>query len=122
MAAITFPIEGVVLPAVAVGGAVGWPLNGALSTRCLVRASLGVPCPLCGCSRAASRLMHGDIVGALRWSTPAVLLVSVLVGSCALLGIALIKRTALNRPLARVLCALAIIGAAGNWFVQASRT
>ena len=118
----TLHVEALVLPAVAVAGAIGWPLNAALSTKCLMRASLGVPCPLCGCSRAASRLINGDIVGALRWSTPAAFLIVVLVASCVLLTIGLIKRKAPNRQVARALCGFAIIGALGNWLLQASRT
>ena len=48
-------------------------LSGRPSTVCLLRATTGVPCPLCGGTTAAVRAGSGDLVGALRASPLAVL-------------------------------------------------
>jgi len=48
-------------------------LSGRPSTVCLLRATTGVPCPLCGGTTAAVRLGSGDLPGALRASPLAVL-------------------------------------------------
>ena len=48
-------------------------LSGRPSTVCLLRATTGVPCPLCGGTTAAVRLGSGDLAGALRASPLAVL-------------------------------------------------
>lgn len=36
-------------------------------TTCLVKIVFGVPCPGCGMTRASLRLLHGDVVGSLRF-------------------------------------------------------
>ena len=36
-------------------------------STCLLRLGLGVPCPLCGMTRATLALVHGDVVAASRW-------------------------------------------------------
>ncbi len=113
--------EELVLPVVAVIGAVGWPVNAAFSGECLMRASLGVPCPLCGCSRAAQRLFAGDIIGALRWSVPAVALIVVLFAGCVLFAWRLARPRAPNRVAARILCCFAVVFAFGNWAVQVAK-
>ena len=48
-------------------------LSGRPSTLCLLRATTGVPCPLCGGTTAAVRIGRGDLTGALRASPLAVL-------------------------------------------------
>jgi hypothetical protein len=48
-------------------------LSGRPSTVCLLRATTGVPCPLCGGTTAAIRVGSGDLAGALRASPLAVL-------------------------------------------------
>ena len=48
-------------------------LTGRPSTVCLLRATTGVPCPLCGGTTAAVQLGHGDLGEALRASPLAVL-------------------------------------------------
>jgi hypothetical protein len=53
-------------------------LSGRPSTLCLLRATTGVPCPLCGGTTAAVRLGSGDLVGALRASPLAVVAAPVL--------------------------------------------
>lgn len=47
-------------------------LTGRPATLCLLRATTGVPCPLCGGTTAAARLGTGDLRGALRASPLAV--------------------------------------------------
>lgn len=34
---------------------------------CVVKLATGMPCPGCGMTRASLRLLHGDLVGALRY-------------------------------------------------------
>lgn len=46
------------------------------TTVCLLRATTGVPCPLCGGTTAVVRLGHGHVVDALRASPLAVGLVA----------------------------------------------
>jgi hypothetical protein len=48
-------------------------LSGRPSTLCLLRATTGVPCPLCGGTTAAVHVGRGDLAGALRASPLAVL-------------------------------------------------
>ena len=36
-------------------------------TTCLVKIVFGMPCPGCGMTRASLRLLHGDVVGSLRF-------------------------------------------------------
>lgn len=47
-------------------------LSGRPSTLCLLRATTGIPCPLCGGTTAAVEIGSGDLVGALRASPLAV--------------------------------------------------
>ena len=48
-------------------------LSGRPSTLCLLRATTGVPCPLCGGTTAAVHVGRGDLASALRASPLAVL-------------------------------------------------
>jgi hypothetical protein len=48
-------------------------LSGRPSSLCLLRATTGVPCPLCGGTTAAVHVGRGDLSGALRASPLAVL-------------------------------------------------
>ncbi|MDH3255599.1 MAG: DUF2752 domain-containing protein [Acidobacteriota bacterium] len=41
---------------------------------CLFRRSAGLPCPGCGLTRAASYLLHGDVVSSIRFHPFALLL------------------------------------------------
>jgi hypothetical protein len=43
------------------------------ATVCLLRATTGIPCPLCGGTTAAVRVGRGDLLGGLRASPLAVL-------------------------------------------------
>jgi hypothetical protein len=45
-------------------------------TFCLLRATTGIPCPFCGGTTSAVRLGHGDLVGAVRASPLAPLLLA----------------------------------------------
>lgn len=47
-------------------------LDGRPSTLCLLRATTGIPCPLCGGTTAAVAIGSGDLAGALRASPLAV--------------------------------------------------
>lgn len=40
--------------------------RGRESSWCVYRRATGIPCPGCGLTRAASRLAHGDLAGAVR--------------------------------------------------------
>jgi hypothetical protein len=64
--------RGLVLLAAAVGLAL-LHLPWRPRTVCLLRASTGIPCPLCGGTTAAVRVGRGDLVGGLRASPLAVL-------------------------------------------------
>jgi len=68
----------------AAGAALG---SGVLSVPCWFHAATGLDCPFCGGSRALGAVMHGDVVGALRWNAFAVLVVLPLVAGL-LVGLA----------------------------------
>jgi hypothetical protein len=51
----------------------------ALATVCLLRATTGVPCPLCGGTTAFTRLGRGNVLGALAANPVAVLGAALLV-------------------------------------------
>lgn len=65
-------LRGTVLLAAAVGLAL-LHLPGRPRTVCLLRATTGIPCPLCGGTTAAVRVGRGDLLGGLRASPLAVL-------------------------------------------------
>ncbi len=63
-------------------------------TTCAIHAMTGLPCPLCGGTRAAKALMHGDVATALRLNAlalPAVVLI-------AIIGLLLISEAIRGRP------------------------
>ncbi len=51
------------------GGTVGLP--------CLLRSTTGLNCPLCGATRMAAALLHGDLGAALRFNAPALVAAAV---------------------------------------------
>jgi hypothetical protein len=55
-----------------------------LATLCLLRATTGLPCPLCGTTTAAVRLGRGNVLGALAANPVTVVLGAVLVLAPAL--------------------------------------
>ena len=67
---------------VATGMALAWSgwleRTGALVPRCPFHALTGLWCPGCGGTRAAMRLLHLDVLGALHFNAPAVLAAPVL--------------------------------------------
>lgn len=67
---------------VAAGMALAWSgwleRTGALVPRCPFHALTGLWCPGCGGTRAAMRLLHLDVLGALHFNAPAVLAAPVL--------------------------------------------
>ena len=59
------------------GAAVVLPLVPiAVGPPCMLRTITGIPCPLCGTTRAVTAAVHGDLLGSL-WFNPAGLLVVV---------------------------------------------
>ncbi len=82
--------------------------------QCLLRSSLGFPCPLCGMSTVTRRVLHGDVLGAMRLDTIGVAFLA-LVGALALLQLArtagLTQRTAPVRSAA--IAGVALL--AGHW-------
>jgi hypothetical protein len=75
--------------------------GGRLGVPCLLHATTGLDCPLCGSTRMVAALLHGDLAGALRYNTP-VLLGGVVLGYLWLswlldrLGVRLLPRPAVN--------------------------
>lgn len=61
-------------------------LSGRPATLCLLRATTGIPCPLCGGTTAAVAVGSGDLTGALRASPLAVLGAPVVAALPALRG------------------------------------
>ncbi len=53
-------------------------------TTCLVKLIFHVPCPGCGMTRATLRLLHGDVIGSLRYHPVALPGAVVLAVACAL--------------------------------------
>lgn len=74
-----------------------------LPAPCPLRAATGLPCPLCGASRAFTALAHGDVGGALAYHLPVVLLAF----AAVLLAAALLVAPARTAPPARTLAAAA---------------
>lgn len=60
-------------------GAVNTLSGGRLGVPCLLHATTGLDCPLCGATRMVAALLHGDLTGALLYNAP-VLLGGVVVG------------------------------------------
>lgn len=60
----------------ALGAAAVWPalpLHPPLT--CPLRATTGLPCPLCGMTRAVTAAVHGDLAGSLRYNPGGIVLV-----------------------------------------------
>lgn len=57
----------------ALGLAYFWVPSGS-RTLCVFRITLGLPCPGCGLTRAASHLLHGDLAASIRLHPFALLL------------------------------------------------
>jgi hypothetical protein len=85
-------------------------LHGRPTTVCLLRATTGIPCPLCGGTTAAARVGAGDLAGALRASPLAVLAAPVVALVPAL-------RPRLNRipPRVRVVALLGLLAGSEFW-------
>lgn len=63
-------------------------------TTCAIHALTGLPCPLCGGTRAAKALMHGDAATALRLNALAIPAVAAI----ALAGLVLVSEAIRGRP------------------------
>src|SRR3954468_12044250 len=94
-------------------GAIRWHRPPGLATVCLLRATTGVPCPLCGGTTAFVRLGRGRLLGALA-ANPFVLL-----GALALV----LAPTCIGRRLARVPHVWTVVLAltAASWVWQLGR-
>ena len=63
-----------------VGAAVVWPLMPVHPPlACPLRATTGIPCPLCGMTRACVAVAHADVGAALRYNPGIVLVVAAIV-------------------------------------------
>lgn len=96
-------------------GAIRWHRPPALATFCVLRATTGIPCPLCGGTTAFARLGRGRVAGALA-ANPFVLLVG--------LGVVLAP-TGIWRRLAlasrRQVWTLVAVATAASWLWQLGR-
>src|SRR5262245_51015353 len=62
------------------GVAAVWPILPAHPPLvCPLRAMTGIPCPLCGMTRACVAIAHGDVIGALRFNPGVVLVVAAVI-------------------------------------------
>ena len=87
-------------------GALAWPLLPAHpSVACPLRATTGIPCPMCGMTRAVVAAAHGDIVDSLRFNPAGIVLL--------VLAVVLVLRPALARAAWRIplWATLATVGA-----------
>ncbi|HEY0499891.1 MAG TPA: DUF2752 domain-containing protein [Kutzneria sp.] len=110
-----------VTPAVvAVTAAVGALLGaGIVSIPCWFHAMTGADCPFCGGSRALGALLHGDVLGALRFNAFAVLVLL----PAAVAGLVLLGRTELGLripswPVRRSALVVLAIAAVAWWLVR----
>jgi uncharacterized protein DUF2752 len=88
-------------------------------TVCFLKAFTGVPCPTCGATRAAGRLAHADLAGALAMN-PLVTLVLLALMSWAVVDLALLVRgraldLSVSPAVARVLRGAAMAAIVVNW-------
>ena len=102
-------------------GCLAWLTLGLPWPRCLVRHSVGIPCPTCGATRSALALAHGNIGVALH-TNPLMCLVylAVLVFDlyAATVLVCRTKRLRLERipvQVQRVLRVIAVSLVIGNW-------
>jgi hypothetical protein len=105
---------------VAVTAAVGALLGaGIVSIPCWFHAMTGADCPFCGGSRALGALLHGDVLGALRFNAFAVLVLL----PAAVAGLVLLGRTELGLripswPVRRSALVVLSIAAVAWWLVR----
>ena len=64
------------LAAGALGAAAAWPLLPHPFLPCPLRATTGVPCPLCGVTRAVVEAAHGHLAASLRYNPLGIVLVA----------------------------------------------
>lgn len=57
-----------------------------LPSQCTIRSLTGLPCPLCGGTRATRALLHGDITRALQLNAIAIPGLILLIGGAGILG------------------------------------
>ncbi len=85
-------------------------------TLCVFKRLTGIACPTCGASRGAWRLLHGDVLAAVRYQ-PFLFIVGVLFVGATVLRVAFARRVAVETsPLGRGAVAGAVIAAfLANW-------
>jgi hypothetical protein len=110
-----------VTPAVVAVTATAGALLGAgiVGIPCWFRAMTGADCPFCGGSRALGALLHGDVLGALRFNAFAVLVLL----PAAIVGLVLLARTELGLripswPVRRSALIALAVAAVAWWLVR----
>jgi Protein of unknown function (DUF2752) len=87
-----------------VGAAAAWPFLPHPPIACPLRAATGIPCPMCGMTRACVALLHGHVASSLAFNPAGVLVVLAAV-------VALIRPQLLTRIRVPIWCVM-IAGAA----------
>jgi hypothetical protein len=73
-----------------VAAAAAWPLLPHPTSACPLRALTGIPCPLCGMSRACSAAVHGHLGASVAFNPAGVLLIAAAI-------VAIVRPRALQR-------------------------
>ena len=91
-----------------VGAAAVWPLVPHPSIACPLRAATGIPCPMCGMTRACAAAVHGHFASSLAFNPAGVLLVLAAL-------VAIIRPQLLARLSVPFWAAAAVFGALWVW-------
>ena len=86
-------------------------------TTCLVKIVFGVACPGCGMTRAALRLLHGDLMGSLRFH-PVALPAAVGLALAVVLALALPAEHPAWERFVRLAVGLLAVGLAVAWALR----
>lgn len=89
-------------------------------TLCPIRLCTGVACPGCGLTRATSRLLHGDLSGALGYHPLVLLAVVEIAAAVVLWRLVQLGRVTLNVTLLNVVLIANGVLLAGVWVVRAA--
>jgi len=91
-----------------VGAAVAWPVVPHPGLMCPLRATTGIPCPLCGLTRACVAAVHGHVGASLAFNPAGVLVVVAAI-------VALLRPRWLTRVRPPLWLTLAAVGALWAW-------